>query len=248
MNSPNPPQPPRRKAVQDAIRVLLVALFFVAAAFILRSPYVRQEVLDINTVRVNLQEGGIRKLGLFIIVSALVNAGGVPRIWICGVAGSLYGAAEGSLWGYVATLLGSSINFFMGRSLLRGPLKRHLPQRLEKWYKAFNNHGFSAVLYLRLFPLTNATLTNLLGGVSDLRYSSYILATAIGYLPFTIAFATLGSSAAKQNHWQLAAGLILFAAVALGQWLWLRMRKTGSGLHNDINPGTGYSSEPDKQP
>lgn len=58
-----------------------------------------------------------------------------------------------------------------------------------------------------------------------MKFRDYLAATTIGYLPFTIAFATLGSSAAKQNTWQLVGGLLLFAAVALGQWMWDRSRK-----------------------
>ena len=218
-------KPPRRKATKDVIRLVSVALFFIAAALALNSNFVRQHLLDIDTIRTELQGGGIRSVLLFVGFAALINALGVPRIWICGVAGALYGAVEGIIWGYVSTLLGSSLNFLVGRSLLRGPIKRHLPRRLKHWYNAFNENGFRAILYLRLFPLANATLTNLMGGASRLRYRDYILATAIGYLPFTIAFATLGSSAVKQSEWQLIAGLILFALVALGQWFWTKNRK-----------------------
>jgi uncharacterized membrane protein YdjX (TVP38/TMEM64 family) len=211
--------------VKDLIRLFLVAVFFVGVALLLKSPYMREQLFDINNLRNELQGGGLRNSALFIGAAALINALGLPRIWICGVAGSLFGAVEGSIVGFIATLLGSSLNFLMGRSMLRGPIKRHMPRRLRHWYKAFNEHGFRAILYLRLFPLANATLTNLMGGASRLRFRDYLAATAIGYLPFTIAFATLGSSAVKQNGWQLAAGLVLFAAVAVGQWAWTRRRK-----------------------
>lgn len=214
----------RKKARKDLIRVLAVALFFVVVALILRDPYVRDRYLDIETLRAELQGHSWSGTLKFIVAAALINAIGVPRIWVCAAAGSLFGAVEGGAVGLIATLFGASINFLMGRSLLRGPLRRHIPRKLKHWYQAFNDHGFRAILYLRLFPLTNATLTNLMGGASTMSFRDYLGATVIGYLPFTIAFSTLGSSAAKQNVWQLAGGVILIAAMALGQWLWSRRR------------------------
>lgn len=202
-----------------------MALFFVGVALLLKNPYLRSRLFDIETIRRDLDGAGLFGAAVFVGVASLINALGIPRMWVCAVAGSLYGAVEGGALGLVATLSGSTLNFIAGRSLLRGPIKRNIPRRLRHWYTAFNNHGFRAILYLRLFPFTNATLTNLLGGASTMKYRDYLAATAIGYLPFTIAFATLGSSAAKQNGWQLALGLALFAAVALGQWYWTARRR-----------------------
>jgi len=212
----------RRKPWKDLLRVIGVGLFFVGAALLLKNPVVRTQLLDLDTLRSELERGDLKSSLLFIATAALVNAMGIPRIWICGIAGSLFGAVEGMILGFAATLAGSTINFIMGRSLLRGPINRHIPDRLRPWYKKFTRHGFRAILYLRLFPLTNATLTNLLGGASRMPYSEFILATAIGFLPFTIAFATLGSAAVKQSTWQMIGGMILFTAVAVGQWLWTR--------------------------
>lgn len=210
---------------KDLARVLLVAAFFVAIALLLQHPVVRAQVLDIHKVRQQVERGGWESALEFMAAGAVLNTIGIPRLWICAAGGSLFGALEGGALGYAASLVGSSLNFLMGRSLLRGPLRRNMPRRLRHWYAAFNDHGFRALLYLRLFPLTNATLTNLFGGASQMRFRDYLAATAIGYLPFTIAFAMMGSSAAKQNEWQLIGGLVLFAAVGLGQWCWSRWKE-----------------------
>jgi len=230
--SDKPPlQAPRaKKPWKDLFRVIGVGLFFVGAALLLKNPVVREQLLDVNTLRSELQEGDLKSSLMFVVAAAIVNSLGIPRIWICGIAGSLFGAVEGMILGFAATLTGASLNFLMGRSLLRGPIKRHMPERLKPWYKRFTKHGFKAILYLRLFPLTNATLTNLLGGASRMPFSQFILATALGFLPFTVAFATLGSAAVKQSPWQMIGGIILFAAVALAQWLWTRR----SGKNNEF--------------
>jgi uncharacterized membrane protein YdjX (TVP38/TMEM64 family) len=224
-NPENPAPLPRKKAWKDLLRLALVAAFFVAAGILLNNSAVQAQLFDIDTMRAEVQGSGVRGLLIFMGVAAMVNALGIPRLWICAVAGSLFGAVDGTLIGLGTTLVGASLNFLMGRSLLRGPIKRHMPQRLRRWYKAFNRNGFRAILYMRLFPGANATLTSLIGGASHMRYRDYLLASFIGFLPFTIVFATLGSSAAKQNKWQLAGGLLLFAAVAAAQWAVSRGRK-----------------------
>lgn len=231
--------PPRKKkAWKDLLRLAMVALFFIAAGLLLNNDAVQSQLFDIDIMRDEMRDRGLQGLLLFMGAGALINAVGIPRLWICAVAGSLFGAVDGTLIGLGTTLVGASLNFLMGRSMLRGPIKRHMPQRLRRWYKAFNNNGFRAILYMRLFPGANATLTSLLGGASHMRYRDYILASVIGFLPFTIVFATLGSSAAKQSKWQLAGGLLLFAAVAVAQWIYSRARKKAALAETDGNNKT----------
>lgn len=222
------PAPRKKKLWKDLLRLACVALFFAGVALALDQPALREQLFNIEVIRAEMQDSTWQNLLVFLGVAAVVNALGIPRLWICAVTGSLFGAVQGTLLGLAATLAGATLDFMAGRSLLRGPIKRHMPQRLRPWHKAFNRHGFRAILYLRLFPAANATVTSLLGGASTMKYRDYLLATVIGFLPFTIVFATLGSSAAKQSKWQMAGGLGLFATVALGQWLWSRSRKKDS--------------------
>lgn len=236
---PDKPRAARpKKTWKDLSRVAAVAAFFVAVGFVLNHDSVREHLFDIEHLRAELQNQGLRGTAKFFLLAAVVTAMGIPRLWVCAIAGSLYGAVYGTAIGLISTLVGACVDFLIGRSLLRGPIKRNLPQRLRRWYKALNNHGFRAILYLRLFPGANATLTSLIGGASRMRFRDFLLATALGFVPFTIAFATLGSSAAKQNHWQLAGGLLLFVLVAAGQWMFSRARKRAD-LALDKNEGPG---------
>jgi uncharacterized membrane protein YdjX (TVP38/TMEM64 family) len=206
-----------KSAKKDVFRVVLVAFVFICAAFILKQPYVRDQLFDIHALRARFKGTGMRGIGYFVVFAAIANGFGVPRLWISAGAGSLYGALGGTLIAEVSTLLGASFNFLAGRSLLRGPFKRRMPRRMRVWYDRFNANGFRWILYVRFFPFLNATLTNLMCGVSKVRYGVFIAATAIGYLPFTVALATLGSSAVKQNWMQLVVGLLVFGSVFIIQ-------------------------------
>lgn len=229
----------RKRLRKDILRFVGVGAFFIAAAWLLKQDYVRRELFNIEQIRTRFQGMDWSTQLAFVGAAALVNALGVPRLWVSAVAGTLYGAVNGAAAAMGATLLGSTLNFYMGRTLLRGPLKRRMPQRLRRWYDLFNRHGFQAILYIRLFPFTNATVTNLMGGVSRVKFRVFLAATFVGYLPFTVVFATLGSSAAKQSGMQLGLGLGLFVVVLAGQWLWKKWSRGLEGKMDGADGGEG---------
>ena len=232
----------RRRLVKDLARVAAVAAVFVAIAIALRQPYVRDQLFNVENLRARFQGTGWKDELTFVAASAVVNALGVPRLWVSAVAGTLYGAVMGSILALAASLIGTTVNFYVARYLLRGPIKRQLPKRLRRWYELFNHNGFEGTLYIRFFPGANATITNLIGGASKVKYSVFMLATIIGFIPLTIIFATFGSSAAKHSSLQLIVGLALFAALVLATWLWKRSHRTPPELDdesdNSENGGT----------
>jgi len=213
------------KLIKDILRIFLVGVFFVTLVFVLQHPYVRERIFDVQNWRQRSQS--MEQVGVyyFFTVFALVNSLGVPRLWICAIAGGLYGALFGILIAFPATVIGASVNFIAGRWLLRGPLKRRLPARMQGWHDRYGEKGFYWLLLLRLFPLSNAMLVNLISGASKMRYLDFLGATIIGYLPFTITFALFGSSAAKGKWSQFFWGLFLFVAVIVGRWIYRKSRK-----------------------
>lgn len=216
----------KKKLRKDILRLVGITIFFCGVAYVLQLPYVRAELFDIERLRIRLQGYSVGGILLFILAAAFFNALGVPRLWISVLAGSLYGAFEGSFYGFFASLAGASLNFLMGRSLLRGPIRRRMPKKLQKWYEAFNRNGFRAILYLRLIPFTNATLTNLICGASKITFKDYITASALGFFPTTLAMATLGSSAAKNSIGQMITGLAVLLLVIAVQWVYSRSKKS----------------------
>lgn len=209
-----------RKLKRDILRIVTVVLLFGGAAWALGRPEVRANLFDIAHIRAELAQFGWSGQFVFLGVCALLHGLGVPRLWICAVSGSLFGAASGAALAHLATLLGASINFFTGRWLLRGPVNRRLPTRLRKWYDRFEQNGLRWILYARLFPLSNATVVNLVCGASHVKFRDFFWATLVGYAPFSMAFALFGSAAAKQKYWQLGLGAVLFGAVLATRFVW----------------------------
>jgi uncharacterized membrane protein YdjX (TVP38/TMEM64 family) len=75
---------------------------------------------------------------------------------------------------------------------------------------------FAATLTLRLLPVGNNTLLNLLAGATGLRALPFLLASLIGYLPQTIVFVLAGSGTQLGRGTKLGVAFVLFAVSA---WL-----------------------------
>jgi uncharacterized membrane protein YdjX (TVP38/TMEM64 family) len=227
---------------RDLARVALMVALFAAVAYILERPGVRAE-FDVEHLRQRFQARGWRGMFSFLSISSVITAIGVPRLWISVAAGSLFGAFVGAVLGQVASMFGAILNFYIARFLLRGPFRRRMPARMKIWYERFNRNGFRWLLYMRFFPLSNATLTNTVGGVSQIRLRDFIAATFLGYLPLTVVFSLFGSSAAKQSGWQLGVAALILVAVLAGRHVYEKRRRE-KGLDENDEPGLDQPSKP----
>ena len=144
------------------------------------------------------------------IVGALILFPGTPLTLLAG-------ATFGVLWGSVVSLIGNTIGavaaFFVARYVLRDYVKKHILLKYPKiadYEKRFFLHGFKTVILLRLIPLFPFNALNYLLGVTEVSARDYILGTAIGIIPGTIAFVNFGQSLAMLNVVH-----IIFSVVAI---------------------------------
>lgn len=214
--------------VRDTIRILLVLTIFGTVAFFASLPSVR-EFFSIEHLRRDFQERGLTGYLIFISVGGLAVGLGIPRLWVSAIAGGLYGAVLGSTLGQIASMIGAVITFYIARILLRDIVLRRMPARMRIWYQRFNENGFRWLFYIRLFPIANATVTNLVGGISQVTFLQFLLATFLGYLPETIIFAVFGSSAAKKDYVQFAVAAVCLVLFIVGERLYQRYRKLRGG-------------------
>ena len=135
------------------------------------------------------------------------------------------GLAFGPLWGTAAAWIGAATRayaqFGLARWLGRKRIGRMLTGRLATLHTAIGEHGFHAVLVVRLVPNLPFDLQNYGLGLSRVRFGSYALATALGLIPSVFAFAYLGDSLADpRQRWKLLAALLLIAGLVIAQRAW----------------------------
>lgn len=214
-------QKPKPGLAADLLRFCLVGLLFLALALVIRQGMVsdtRQWLFDLRLFLQGsqLDNGLWASSTLFVLIAGAAISLGVPRLWVSGAAGAIYGVVLGMTLALLASMIGAATVYLMGRRLLGNLVERRFAGRLIQWRRRFQQNAFWWVLYVRLFPFANATLTSLLCGSCRVPFSLYLSASLIGFIPLTFVFASFGSGGAKGNINQviLGFGLLLFALVA----------------------------------
>lgn len=193
-------------------------------------------------------------MAIYTLAVALSLPGGLVLTL---VTGFLFGPVVGGIAVAIAATTGATLLFLAARSSLGDSLRRKAGPRLERLAEGFRNDAFNYLLFLRLVPVAPFWLVNLAPALIGVPTRTYVAATAIGILPATFVFATIGAGldsvvAAQQaaNAACLAgaacdvqidvgrlvtpeivaglAGLGLLALIPVGVRHWRRRRGTGS--------------------
>lgn len=124
----------------------------------------------------------------FVLIGGAAISLGVPRLWVSGAAGAIYGVLLGMILAMVSSILGASVVYGLGRRLLAGTVERRLSGQVSLWRQRFQENAFWWVLYARLFPFSNATLASLLCGSCRVPVAPYLFGSFLGFIPLTFAF------------------------------------------------------------
>ena len=110
-------------------------------------------------------------------------------------AGFLYGPVVGTLLVSPASVTGATLAFVLGRKFFRARIQRKIASqpRFAAIDRAVEKKAFKMVLLLRLSPLVPFSLLNYALGLSNIRLSTYVVASFIGMLPGTFMYVYLGS-------------------------------------------------------
>ncbi len=163
---------------------------------------------------------------LFVVLSMLATAIGVPRQVVAFAGGTAFGIMMGTLLALLATVLGCVASFFWARLIGRDWARRKLSGRLARLDRFLAENPFTATLVLRLLPVGHNLGLNLLAGLSGVAWLPFVAASAIGYVPQTLVFTMLGKGVRVDGPVQIGLGLALFAvSIGLGFWLLQRHRR-----------------------
>jgi uncharacterized membrane protein YdjX (TVP38/TMEM64 family) len=161
----------------------------------------------------------------FAGAGAALCAAGVPRQVVAYGAGFAFGLWGGLALAMVAQLTGCAIDLAWARLIARDWVMRRLGGRLARIDRFLAANPFTATVMLRLLPVGNNVVLNLLAGVSSVPAGRFLAGSAVGYLPQTLVFAVLGSGARLARGAEIGLGVALFAAsAALGALLLRRVR------------------------
>ena len=167
-------------------------------------------------------------LGVAVFAAIYVAATvlGLPALPLTLAAGWIYGPVRGTLLVSPASVLGASLAFLLGRTLLRDRVRARIEGRgrFQALDRAIGREGWRLVALLRLSPVFPFSLLNYALGLTDIPLGDYVLASWLAMLPATVLYVSAGAAAGVATGatstpglpaWLLGLGLAATLAVTL---------------------------------
>jgi uncharacterized membrane protein YdjX (TVP38/TMEM64 family) len=149
---------------------------------------------------------------LLLLAYSVLAVFPIPRTFFNLAAGLLLGNLVGITVAMAATAIAASLAFGLARLLGRDLVSRHLHR---KWVRTVNERlsegGVLAITSLRLIPMAPFAPLNYCCGISLVRFGPYLLGTALGSLPGTVAVVLLGDALTGNTPPELLACYGVFA-------------------------------------
>ena len=161
----------------------------------------------------------------FIVGYAAAVIAFVPGALLTLAGGAIFDLLWGTVYVFVAAVIGSCAAFLISRYAARGILERRLGTnpRFTALDRAIGDQGLKIIFLLRLSPAFPFNFMNYALGLTSIRFRDYALAS-FGMLPGTLLYvyygkligdvAALASGAAPEKNY-LVTGLGLVATIAV---------------------------------
>jgi uncharacterized membrane protein YdjX (TVP38/TMEM64 family) len=132
-------------------------------------------------------------IATFVAIYVAAVALSIPGAAILTVTGGvLFGWLVAGLAAIVGATTGAAIVFLIARGACGEAILRRAGPLAEKLAQGFRADAFNYLLFLRLVPVFPFWLVNLAPAVVGVRLGTFVLATALGIIPGTFAFALVG--------------------------------------------------------
>jgi len=161
----------------------------------------------------------IGPVAVVLLLALAVVVSPIPSGPVAMAAGALFGTWEGGTFTALGAVLGAVIAFSMSRTFGYRPLSgSSIP--LARWITRPRSEYRLALLVLgsRLIPFISFDAVSYIAGLTTMRLRSFAVATTVGVLPASFAFAALGAGMATMDNAMLmivACGITIIAPACL---------------------------------
>ena len=236
--------------------IKLIIFILVAAALVAAGIF-----LDVNTYLRQLldwiREQGIVGVVIFAVVYIAATVLFVPGSILTLGAGFVYGVVWGSVYVSIASTIGATAAFLVGRYLARDWVASKVEgnPRFQSIDRAVGDEGWKIVGLTRLSPIFPFNLLNYAYGLTRVSLRDYFLASWIGMFPGTVMYVYIGSLAGSlatvgaeerartTGEWILY-GVGLVATVVVTLFV-TRLARRALSKKIDVENATAVSTTPD---
>ncbi|EPR77558.1 DedA family inner membrane protein YdjX [Leifsonia rubra CMS 76R] len=173
-----------------AFVVFLVAIGIVALSI---------EIPSVEEIQSWAESAGALGAVVFVAAYAVLTLTPAPKAVISIASGLAWGLWTGTLLVLLGATAGAALSFWIGRMLGRDAVEQYTGGRVRAVDEMLQKRGLLSVIALRLIPLIPFTVINYTAGLTAVRVRDYLIGTAIGIIPGTMAFVAVGAYGAELN-------------------------------------------------
>ena len=178
---------------------------------------------DLAAVRDAVDRAGPWAPVAYVGLHVLLTLVPVPKNLLVTIAGALFGVGGGLVLAWVAAVTSAGLGFALARRVGQTAVSGLDGRRVRAVQRLLREQGVAAVVVLRLTPVLPFTVVTWLAGVSALRRRDFLLGTAVGVVPGTVAYVLVGASVGGDARMVLLGGgaalLLLVATAVVGRRL-----------------------------
>jgi len=184
---------------------------FVISAFLLARRY----GLNLDPGRLRAWINGFGAWGpiVYILVYSIAPSFMAPGLPLTIAGGVLFGPFWGSVYVIIGATIGATLAFlisrYMGRQWVEGLIGGGGGGRLKELDALVREQGWKIVAVTRLIPLFPFNFLNYAFGLTDVRFSHYVIATFVFIIPGAVAYVVFSSSLLDVFQGRVSVGLII---------------------------------------
>ena len=193
---------------KSLIKILITVGIVAAVYLVLRYYGVTNEIRLENVPKIKTWVASFGKIapliyiGLYLVSTVFFLPGSPVTV----LAGFVFGPLWGVFYASVASIISVSVAFliarYVARDLVEGWVKDNA--QFRKIDEQVEEQGWRILMFTRLVPIFPFNLQNYAYGLTSIRFSTYVLVSAIFMLPGTAVFVQLGGAfvSGEGNIWK----------------------------------------------
>ena len=181
----------------SGLRFIIMALVVAACLAIFHLTPLKHYATDVIAWKDEIKGTGIWAPLVFLGLTTVLIAVGLPRLLFCALGGMLFGFWQGFLLGQFASLFGSYATFVFARWGGRDWVRQRIAQD-GRLHKLLKHPSLFSVFLVRQLPIAGV-VPNLVLGLTHVRHRVFLLGSFLGYLPSAAWVALIGSGIGKQS-------------------------------------------------
>lgn len=158
----------------------------------------------------HIRGSGVYGVLLFLVIGMVASALGSPRQMVAFLGGYAFGFLQGALYSTLAVTLGCLLTLLFSRLAARPYIRKRYAHRVGRIDRFLAHQPFTKTVVIRLLPVGNNFITNLIAGVTQVGVAPFVLGSMVGYFPQMAIFALMGKGIVVLSYWKIALSIGLF--------------------------------------